>query len=282
MSNDATATPADTRRADILQRILDRKAEEVAERSARVSLDALRARLPDAPPARGFVAAIAAKRDAGLPAVIAEVKKASPSKGVIREDFDPAAIAASYEAGGAACLSVLTDIDFFHGADVYLQQARAACTLPVLRKDFTIDAYQVVEARVLGADCILLIVSALDDVQLDALYREAVDVGLDVLVEVHDAAELQRALRLPPIRGRLPLIGVNNRNLRTFEVSLATTLSLKYAVPADRILVTESGIGTRDDVDWLLAAGIEAYLVGESFMREADPGAALKRLFFPA
>ena len=282
MSNDATAPPADTRRADILQRILDRKAEEVAERSARVPLDALRARLADAPPARGFVAAIAAKRDAGLPAVIAEVKKASPSKGVIREDFEPAAIAASYEAGGAACLSVLTDIDFFQGADAYLQQARAACTLPVLRKDFTIDPYQVVEARVLGADCILLIVSALDDAQLDALYREAVGVGLDVLVEVHDAAELQRALRLPPIRGRVPLIGVNNRNLRTFEVSLATTLSLKYAVPADRILVTESGIGTRDDVDWLLAAGIEAYLVGESFMRETDPGAALKKLFFPA
>ena len=282
MSNDATAPTADTRRADILQRILDRKAEEVAERSARVPLDALRARLADAPPARGFVAAIAAKRDAGLPAVIAEVKKASPSKGVIREDFDPAAIAASYEAGGAACLSVLTDIDFFQGADAYLQQARASCTLPVLRKDFTIDPYQVVEARVLGADCILLIVSALDDAQLDALYREAVGVGLDVLVEVHDAAELQRALRLPPIRGRVPLIGVNNRNLRTFEVSLATTLSLKYAVPADRILVTESGIGTRDDVDWLLAAGIEAYLVGESFMREADPGAALEKLFFPA
>ena len=282
MSNDATAPLADARRADILQRILDRKAEEVAERSARVPLDALRARLPDAPPARGFVAAIAAKRDAGLPAVIAEVKKASPSKGVIREDFEPAAIAASYEAGGAACLSVLTDIDFFQGADAYLQQARAACTLPVLRKDFTIDPYQVVEARVLGADCILLIVSALDDAQLDALYREAVGVGLDVLVEVHDAAELQRALRLPPIRGRVPLIGVNNRNLRTFEVSLATTLSLKYAVPADRILVTESGIGTRDDVDWLLAAGIEAYLVGESFMRETDPGAALKKLFFPA
>lgn len=278
MSNDAHAAG----RADILQRILDRKAEEVAERSARVSLDTLRARLADAPPARGFVAAITAKRDAGLPAVIAEVKKASPSKGVIREDFDPAAIAASYEAGGAACLSVLTDIDFFQGADAYLQQARAACTLPVLRKDFTIDPYQIVEARVLGADCILLIVSALDDAQLDALYREAVGVGLDVLVEVHDAEELQRALRLPPIRGRLPLIGVNNRNLRTFEVSLATTLSLKYAVPADRILVTESGIGTRDDVDWLLAAGIEAYLVGESFMRETDPGAALKKLFFPA
>jgi indole-3-glycerol phosphate synthase len=282
MSNDAIAAPADTRRADILQRILDRKAEEVAARSARVPLDALRARLAEAPPARGFVAAIAAKRDAGLPAVIAEVKKASPSKGVIREDFDPAAIAVRYEAGGAACLSVLTDIDFFQGADAYLQQARAACALPVLRKDFTIDPYQIVEARVLGADCILLIVAALDDAQLDALYREAVDVGLDVLVEVHDADELQRALRLPALRGRLPLIGVNNRNLRTFEVSLATTLSLKHAVPADRILVTESGIATRDDVDGLRAAGIEAYLVGESFMREADPGAALKALFFPA
>ncbi|MGN6151722.1 MAG: indole-3-glycerol phosphate synthase TrpC [Lysobacteraceae bacterium] len=282
MSNDAIAAPADARRADILQRILDRKAEEVAERSERVPLDALRARLADAPPARGFVAAITAKRDAGLPAVIAEVKKASPSKGVIRADFDPAAIAARYEAGGAACLSVLTDIDFFQGADAYLQQARAACALPVLRKDFTIDPYQIVEARVLGADCILLIVAALDDDRLDALYREAVDVGLDVLVEVHDADELQRALRLPAIRGRLPLIGVNNRNLRTFEVSLATTLSLKYAVPADRILVTESGIATRDDVEWLRAAGIEAYLVGESFMREADPGEALKALFFPA
>ena len=281
MSNDATA-PADTRRADILQRILDRKAEEVAERSARVPLDALRARLADAPPARGFVAAITAKRDAGLPAVIAEVKKASPSKGVIRADFDPAAIAASYEAGGAACLSVLTDVDFFLGADAYLQQARAACMLPVLRKDFTIDPYQIVEARVLGADCILLIVSALDDAQLDALYREAVDVGLDVLVEVHDADELQRALRLPAIGGRVPLIGVNNRNLRTFEVSLATTLSLKYAVPADRILVTESGIATRADVDWVLAAGVDTFLVGESFMREPDPGSALQRLFFPA
>lgn len=278
MNNDAPAAG----RADILQRILDRKVEEVAERSARVPLAALRARLADAPPARGFVAAITAKRDAGLPAVIAEVKKASPSKGVIRADFDPAAIAARYEAGGAACLSVLTDVDFFLGADAYLQQARAACALPVLRKDFTIDPYQIVEARVLGADCILLIVSALDDAQLDALYREAVGVGLDVLVEVHDADELQRALRLPAIGGRVPLIGVNNRNLRTFEVSLATTLSLKYAVPADRILVTESGIATRADVDWMLAAGVDTFLVGESFMREPDPGAALQRLFFPA
>ncbi len=282
MSNDATAPPADARRADILQRILDRKGEEVADRRARAPLDALRARLADAPPARGFAAAIAAKRDAGLPAVIAEVKKASPSKGVIRADFDPAAIAARYEAAGAACLSVLTDVDFFQGADAYLQQARAACALPVLRKDFTIDPYQVVEARVLGADAILLIVAALDDATMALLHREAMDLGLDVLVEVHDADELQRALRLPAIGGRQPLIGVNNRNLRTFEVSLATTLSLKYAVPADRILVTESGIATRADVDWMLAAGVDTFLVGESFMREADPGAALKTLFFPA
>jgi indole-3-glycerol phosphate synthase len=272
----------DNKRADILQRILDRKAEEIAERSARVPLDALRARLADAPPTRGFVAAIEAKRAAGKPAVIAEVKKASPSKGVIREDFDPTEIARSYEAGGAACLSVLTDIDFFQGADAYLQQARAACELPVLRKDFAVDPYQIVEARVLGADCILLIVSALDDAQLSSLYREAMEIGLDVLVEVHDASELGRALELRSIHGRLPMIGVNNRNLRTFEVSLATTLSLKYAVPADRILVTESGIGTRDDIDWMLAAGVDVFLVGESFMRDPEPGTALQRLFFPA
>jgi indole-3-glycerol phosphate synthase len=273
---------ADNKRADILQRILDRKAEEIAERSARVPLDALRARLADAPPARRFVAAIEAKRAAGQPAVIAEVKKASPSKGVIREDFDPAEIARSYEAGGAACLSVLTDVDFFHGADAYLQQARAACALPVLRKDFTVEPYQIVEARVLGADCILLIVSALDDAQLNSLYREAMSIGLDVLVEVHDASELMRALELQSIGGRQPLIGVNNRNLRTFEVSLATTLSLKSAMAADRILVTESGITTREDVERMLAADVDAFLVGESFMRDPDPGAALQRLFFPS
>ena len=271
-----------SKRADILQRILDRKVQEIVERSARMPLETLRSQLVDAPPTRGFIAAIEAKRAIGKPAVIAEVKKASPSKGVIREHFEPAAIARSYEAGGAACLSVLTDIDFFQGADAYLQQARAACSLPVLRKDFTIDPYQIVEARVLGADCILLIVSALDDVQLSSLYRDAMAVGLDVLVEVHDADELSRALALPPIDGRLPLIGVNNRSLRTFEVSLATTLSLKYAVPPDRILVTESGIGTRDDVDWMLAAGVDVFLVGESFMREPDPGAALQRMFFPS
>jgi indole-3-glycerol phosphate synthase len=276
-----TAEHVSTARADILQRILDRKAEEVAERRARVALDALRERLIDAPPVRGFADAIEAKRTAGLPAVIAEIKKASPSKGVIREDFDPPAIARSYEAAGAACLSVLTDVDFFQGADAYLQQARAACALPLLRKDFVIDAYQVVEARALGADCILLIAAALDDALLSSLHHEAMRIGLDVLVEVHDAKELARALALPDLRGCRPLIGVNNRNLRTFEVSLDTTLSLRKAMPAGRALVTESGIATRDDVASMRAAGVDAFLVGESFMREADPGAALTRLFFP-
>jgi indole-3-glycerol phosphate synthase len=269
-------------RADILQRILDRKVEEITARSARVPIDALRAQLAAAPPTRGFIAATEAKRAAGQPAVIAEIKKASPSKGVIRADFDPVAIARSYEAGGAACLSVLTDIDFFQGADAYLQQARTACALPVLRKDFTIDPYQIVEARVLGADCILLIVSALDTAQLSSLYREAMSIGLDVLVEVHDASELARALELQSIDGRLPLIGVNNRNLRTFEVSLETTLSLKQTMLDDRILITESGIATREDVERMLTAGVDGFLVGESFMRDPDPGAALQRLFFPA
>ncbi len=279
--NTATSTTASAR-ADILQRIVDRKHEEIAERSARVPLAELRERAAAASPVRGFIAALQAKRAAGLPGVISEVKKASPSKGVIRADFDPAAIARSYEAAGAACLSVLTDVDFFQGADAYLQQARAACALPVLRKDFTVDPYQVVEARALGADCILLIVSALDDDPLLSLYREAVALGLDVLVEVHDGDELQRALRLPAIDGREALIGVNNRNLRTFEVSLDTTLVLKDAMPAGRPLVTESGIATRDDVQRMRDAGIDLFLVGESFMRDPDPGAALRRLFFPS
>ncbi|MBL8262367.1 MAG: indole-3-glycerol phosphate synthase TrpC [Xanthomonadaceae bacterium] len=278
--NTATS-PASSGRADILQRILDRKHEEIADRAARVSLDELRGRAATAPPVRGFIAALQAKQAAGLPGIISEVKKASPSKGVIRADFDPAAIARSYEAAGAACLSVLTDIDFFQGADAYLQQARDACALPVLRKDFTVDAYQVVEARALGADCILLIVSALDDDQLLSLYREAMAIGLDVLVEVHDADELQRALRLPAIDGRDALIGVNNRNLRTFEVSLDTTLSLKADMPAGRPLVTESGIATREDVLRMRDADVGLFLVGESFMRDPDPGAALQRLFFP-
>ena len=277
--NTATSTTTSAR-ADILQRILDRKHEEIADRAARVPLAELRERAAAASPVRGFIAALQAKRAAGLPGVISEVKKASPSKGVIRADFDPAAIARSYEAAGAACLSVLTDVDFFQGADAYLQQARAACALPVLRKDFTVDAYQVVEARALGADCILLIVSALDDDQLLSLYREAMALGLDVLVEVHDADELQRALRLPAIDGREALIGVNNRNLRTFEVSLDTTLSLRDAMPAGRPLVTESGIATRDDVQRMRDAEIDLFLVGESFMRDPEPGAALRRLFF--
>jgi indole-3-glycerol phosphate synthase len=275
-----TSTAQTAGRADILQRILDRKAEEIAERSARVPLDALRSRLADAPPVRGFAAALAAKRAAGSPAVIAEIKKASPSKGVIRPEFDPPAIARSYEAAGAACLSVLTDVDFFQGADAYLQQARAACALPVLRKDFTVDPYQIVEARALGADCILLIVAALDDAQLSSLYREAMTLGLDVLVEVHDGDELRRALALPAIDGREALIGVNNRNLRTFEVSLDTTLSLLAAMPPGRPLITESGIATRDDVARMRDAGVDGFLVGESFMRDPDPGAALRRLFF--
>jgi len=263
--------------SDILDTILARKREEIAERSVRTPLEALQARLADAPSVRPFAAALASRIDAGEPAVIAEVKKASPSRGVIRADFDPAGIARSYQAGGAACLSVLTDVDFFQGADAYLQQARAACTLPVLRKDFTIDAWQVYESRVLGADCVLLIVAALEDGQLAELTTLALGLGMDVLVEVHDIDELERALQAPA-----PLLGINNRNLRSFEVSLDTTLGMQHAVPRDRILVTESGIGSPADVQRMRAAGVDAFLVGEAFMRDADPGSALRRLFFPA
>jgi indole-3-glycerol phosphate synthase len=262
--------------SDILQRILARKAEEVRERAARVPLAELEARCADLPDPRGFVAALEAKIEAGSAAVIAEVKKASPSKGVIRPDFDPAAIAASYERGGAACLSVLTDVDFFQGADEHLRQARAACGLPVLRKDFVLDPYQLYEARVLGADCILLIVAALDDAQLLGLTLLAAELSLDVLVEVHDGAELERALALPA-----PLIGINNRDLRSFQVSLDTTLALRPAVPDDRLLVTESGILVPADVTRMRAAGVHAFLVGEAFMRAADPGSELARLFGP-
>jgi len=271
-----------TQTPDVLRRILARKGQEIAERSARTPLRELSARAADAAPTRGFVAAIETKIAAGLPAVIAEVKKASPSKGVIRADFDPAAIARSYEAGGAACLSVLTDVDFFQGADAYLQQARAACALPVLRKDFIVDAYQVHESRALGADCILLIVAALDDAPLADLALLAMQLGMDVLIEAHDGEELRRALRIAPGAGRTPLLGINNRDLRTFDVSLETTLALRDAVPRGRRLVTESGIFTHDDVARLRGAGIDALLVGEAFMREPDPGAALHRLFFPA
>ncbi|MDQ3495191.1 MAG: indole-3-glycerol phosphate synthase TrpC [Pseudomonadota bacterium] len=267
---------------DVLQQILRRKREEVAARSARVPLRELSARLADAPQPRGFARALEAKIAAGAPAVIAEIKQASPSKGVIRPNFDPAAIARRYAAAGAACLSVLTDVDFFQGTDAHLQQARAACTLPVLRKDFTVDPWQVVEARVLGADAILLIVAALDDRQLAQLAMQAMELGMDVLVEVHDRDELERALEVPPMAGHAPLLGINNRNLRSFEVSLDVTLSLLAAVPASRRLVTESGILAASDVARMRAAGVEAFLVGEAFMRADDPGEALRALFFPA
>jgi len=260
--------------SDILKKILARKAEEIRERSARVGLRELSARAAEASPPRGFIAALEAKIAVGEAGVIAEVKKASPSKGVMRADFHPAEIARSYAAGGAACLSVLTDVDFFQGADEYLQQAHAACALPALRKDFTIDAYQVYEARTLGADAILLIVAALGDAALLELSALAHELGMDVLVEAHDGEELDRALATPA-----RLIGVNNRNLRTFETTLDTTLGLRSRVPADRLLVTESGIVTRADVARLRSAGVNAFLVGETFMRADDPGAELKRLF---
>ncbi len=262
---------------DILNRILARKQEEIAERSAQLSVAELAARIADLPPTRGFAAAMEAKIDAGLPAVIAEVKKASPSKGVIRANFDPAAIARSYEAAGAACLSVLTDKDFFQGSEAFLQQARANCSLPLLRKDFIIDPYQVHEARAIGADCILLIVSALDDDVLLELSLLASELDLDVLCEVHDEDELERALALP-----VPLIGVNNRNLRTFETSLETTLSLQALMEYDRIMVAESGIHTPEDVARLREGGVQAFLVGEAFMRAENPGNELQRLFATA
>jgi indole-3-glycerol phosphate synthase len=260
--------------SDILNRILARKVEEIEQRSRVRPLEELRARATQQAPARGFVRAIQRKLAAGDAAVIAEVKKASPSKGLIRKDFDPAAIARSYEAGGAACLSVLTDVDFFQGSNAYLGEARAACTLPVIRKDFIIDPYQVYEARMIGADAILLIVAALEDGPMIEMANLAHELGMDVLVEVHDIDELERALQTD-----CQLIGVNNRNLRTFEVSLDTSLELKAAMPADRIMVTESGIATRDDVARMRGAGIHAFLVGESFMRQPDPGAALKAMF---
>lgn len=262
--------------SDILDTIVRRKGEEIRDRAAAVTLADLRARAADAPPCRGFAKALESRVAAGAAAVIAEVKKASPSKGVIRADFQPAQIARSYAAGGAACLSVLTDVDFFQGADAYLREARAACALPVLRKDFTIDPYQVYEARVLGADCILLIVAALEDQALAELSGLAMELGMDVLVEVHDIDELERALQVP-----VPLVGINNRNLRTFEVSLDVTLQMKDAVPSDRLLVTESGIHSRDDVQRMRSAGVHAFLVGEAFMRAPEPGVELARLFAP-
>jgi indole-3-glycerol phosphate synthase len=259
---------------DILNRILKRKAEEIAERRVQMPLAELVARAASLPDTRGFAAAIEASIETGRPAVIAEIKKASPSKGVIRADFCPAAIARSYAAGGATCLSVLTDHDFFQGSEAFLQEARAACKLPLLRKDFVIDPYQIYEARVIGADCILLIASALDDEVLLQLALLAAELDLDVLCEVHNEEEMERAQALP-----VPLIGVNNRNLRSFETSLETSLQLQQLLEYDRTLVAESGIRTPEDVELLRAGGIHAFLVGEAFMRAEDPGAELRRLF---
>ena len=260
--------------SDILDKIVAVKREEIAaakrvrdEASLRREAEALGGQ-------RDFIGALRAKIAAGRAAVIAEVKKASPSKGVLREQFLPAEIAASYERGGAACLSVLTDVQFFQGSAEYLRQARAACALPVLRKDFMVDAWQVWEARAMGADCILLIAACLGDAQMAELEAQAHALGMAVLVEVHDGAELDRALKL-----KTPLVGINNRNLRTFEVTLDTTLGLLPRVPAERLLVTESGILAPADVQRMRDAKVNAFLVGEAFMRAADPGAALASLF---
>jgi indole-3-glycerol phosphate synthase len=260
--------------SDILRRIVAVKREEIAAAQRLRDAVALRREALAQPAARDFVGALRTKIAAGQAAVIAEIKKASPSKGVLREQFVPAEIAASYAHHGAACMSVLTDVQFFQGAPAYLQQARAACNLPVLRKDFMVDAYQVDEARAWGADCILLIAACLDDVQMADLEAQALGLGMAVLVEVHDGEELERALRL-----KTPLLGINNRNLRNFEVTLDTTLALLPRVPPDRLLVTESGILARADVQRMRDAHVHAFLVGEALMRAADPGAALADLF---
>ncbi|MEO5702781.1 MAG: indole-3-glycerol phosphate synthase TrpC [Gammaproteobacteria bacterium] len=260
--------------SDILKKILGRKVEEIRVRSTQLPLRELSKRIDSAPPTRDFLAAIETRVNAHQPAVIAEIKKASPSRGVLRTDFHPGPIAVSYERHGASCLSVLTDRDFFQGDDRHLQEARAACTLPVLRKDFIIDDYQVYEARLLGADCILLIVAALGDAHLQELSALALQLGMDVLVEVHDAEELGRALAL-----NTPLLGINNRDLRSFETQLKTTLDLLKDIPANRIVVTESGIHTAADVALMQAQGVHAFLVGEAFMKASDPGVELARLF---
>jgi indole-3-glycerol phosphate synthase len=258
----------------ILDEIVERKWQEVAERSAIRSLGELQREARSQSSCRGFVVAMQERVDAGGTAVIAEIKRASPSKGLIREDFDPAAIATSYEHGGAACLSVLTDADYFQGSEVYLQQARAACGLPVIRKDFLVDPYQVVEARAIGADCILLIVAALEDGQMAELNAAAAELGMDVLIEVHDLEELERCLQLDN-----RLVGINNRDLRNFETRLETTWDLLGHIPSDRLVVTESGIHSRDDVLAMREYGVHAFLVGEAFMRADEPGEKLSELF---
>ena len=259
---------------DILKKIVARKLEEIDERSANISLDELKAQLDDADAPRGFVQSLKDKIAAGQSGVIAEIKKASPSKGVLRDHFVPTEIAKSYADHGAACLSVLTDVDFFQGGDAYLKQARAACSLPVIRKDFIVDPYQVYEARAMSADCILLIVACLTDRQLADLNALAMKLGMDVLIEVHDAEELERALKVPN-----PMIGINNRNLRTFDVSLQTTLDLLASISGDRLVVTESGIHVPEDVALMREHNVNAFLVGEAFMRADQPGEKLAALF---
>lgn len=258
----------------ILRTIIARKYEEVSERKRARSLQSLLADAQYADPARGFYQAMRRAVDAGEAAVIAEIKKASPSKGVIREDFNPEWLARSYAAGGATCLSVLTDVDFFQGADAYLQAARAATALPVIRKDFLVHEYQVAEARALAADCVLLIVAALERSQLQDLHAQAAELGLDVLVEVHDAYELEWAMDLAN-----PMVGINNRNLHTFDVSLQATLDLLPRIPSAKLVITESGIFTRDDVQLMRAHQVHGFLVGESFMRAPQPGEKLREIF---
>lgn len=259
---------------DILQRILESKRAEVAAAKQLLPLSAIETRARGAAPPRDFVSALKQKIAAGEPGIIAEIKRASPSKGLLREPFDPAAIATSYEAAGAACLSVLTDREYFRGAPEHLQAARAACALPALRKDFIVDPYQVYESRAMGADAVLLIVAALPAPELLALESLARELRMSVLVEIHDAGELDAALKLTT-----PLVGINNRSLRTFETRLETTLGLLSRVPADRVVVSESGISTRADVACMRSHGVNAYLIGEAFMRAPDPGIALRGLF---
>ncbi|MEO5341807.1 MAG: indole-3-glycerol phosphate synthase TrpC [Gammaproteobacteria bacterium SHHR-1] len=259
---------------DILNKIVERKWQEIEQRSARLGMAQLEGLAGRADAVRGFAQGLRQRVAAGRPGVIAEIKKASPSKGVLRADFRPAAIAQSYQQGGASCLSVLTDVDFFQGSDDYLKQARAACSLPVLRKDFIVDAYQVFEARALGADCILLIAACLEDVQMIELNSLAHKLGMDVLIEVHDGEELERSLPLDN-----PLVGINNRNLRNFEVRLKTTFDLLKAIPPNRLVITESGILSAEDVRRCRDRGVNAFLVGEAFMRAEDPGARLAELF---
>ena len=273
MDDGKSANPQST--VDILEEIIEHKRGEVSIRSAETPFAAIERRAKRAPKLRDFAGSIRRRIAQGDPAVIAECKRASPSKGLIREPYEPVLIAQSYASGGAACLSVLTDEKYFKGSDDHLTAARAACELPVIRKDFVIDPYQVYEARALGADCVLLIAACLDDGMMQELANVTVELGMDALIEVHDRTELERALRL-----RMPLIGVNNRDLRRFVTDIQTTIDLLHDIPDDRLVVTESGIHAREHVEKLRSAGVNAFLVGEAFMRATDPGAMLQKLFF--